>query len=406
MKRGMKKYRVALGFGVAIGLFASSAFAQDAKQAPRRGPNRTVRPAKPAEKNAPASQTDGNASGKSSSTATDAAQLPTQATIEMIMKEAVNNIARRYNLNEEQTQKTDEIMKREVNKFLKEHEAEVWPIIRDLLSSNFGMNPSSNPDELKRIGKAAQPLLELAKKAIYKGNEEWRQYLDDAQRVTHDYDLNEMDKTFGQIEENLQSWAEGKAVDGGIFPPPPPPEQSPPTPHRPPPGLPKPEVEIFVRTTLFDTVVEEFIREYELDVAQIDAARSILSEFKAKAADFKKANRAELSRIAHDLSDATEAHDLDRVAKAEAERKKFMRPVYELFGEMDERLKALLTTMQIERHASRQPGNADVNKVSTDDPKSPAEGKDTPEASPKPADGRKVDAAKPSSVSEGKQQTP
>jgi len=405
----MKKDRLALGIGIAIGLVASSAFAQDAKQAPKRESRRTVRPAQPAkpgENNSPASPADGKPSGKSSSTATDAAQLPTQATIEMIMNEAVNNIARRYNLNDEQTKKTDEIMKREVNKFLKDHEADVWPIIRDLLSSNFGMNPSNNPDELKRIGKSAQPLLKLAKDAIYKGNEEWRKYLNDGQRSTHDYDLNEMDKTFSQIEENFQSWAEGKAVDGGIFPPPPPPNLSPPTPHRPPPGLPKPEVEIFVRTTLFDTVVEEFIKEYELNAAQIDAARSILSEFKAKAVDFKKANRAELSLIAHELGEATEAHDLDRVAKAEAERKRFMRPVYELFGEMDERLNALLTTLQIERHTSRQLGASEVKKADSKDKDAPAAEKGVSDASPKPVTGQTVDAAKPNPVSEDKQQTP
>ena len=63
------------------------------------------------------------------------------ATIERIMDQAVRNIARRYNLNETQTKKTDELMKREVNRFLKEHEDEVWPVIRDLLISQFGAKP-------------------------------------------------------------------------------------------------------------------------------------------------------------------------------------------------------------------------------------------------------------------------
>ena len=58
----------------------------------------------------------------------------TSATIERIIETAVRNIARRYNLNEAQTQKTDELWNREVRQFLREHEAEVWPAIRGLYS--------------------------------------------------------------------------------------------------------------------------------------------------------------------------------------------------------------------------------------------------------------------------------
>jgi hypothetical protein len=212
-----------------------------------------------------------------------------------------------------------------------------------------------------------------------------------------------MEKTFAQIEQNFHSWAEGKPVDGGIFPPPPP-DRSPPTPRQPSPGLPKPEVEIFVRTTLFDTVVEDFIREYELDPAQIDAARSILSEFKSKAGDFKEANRDELSKIAGDLKNATDAHDLDRIAKAEADRKKLMQPVYELFAQMDERLKALLTTSQVERHAARQASAAANKTPNPQKEKSPEADKSAPPTTPgtTPAAGKPAEPAKPAPAPEAK----
>ncbi|MDO8629953.1 MAG: hypothetical protein Q7R41_05620, partial [Phycisphaerales bacterium] len=260
-----------------------------------------------------------------------------------------------------------------------------------------------NPEEIKRIGKAAEPLLKLAKDAIHKGNDEWRQYLNEDQKVTHEYDLGEMDKTFSQIEQNFHSWAEGKPVDGGIFPPPPT-DRSPPTPRQPPPGLPKPEVEIFVRTTLFDTVVEDFIREYGLDPAQIDAARSILSEFKSKAGDFKEANRAELSKIAGDLKNATDAHDLDRIAKSEADRKKLMQPVYELFAQMDERLKALLTTSQIERHATKQAAVPADKAPNPQKEKTSDADKNTPHPTPgtTPADVKPAEPPKPAPAPEAK----
>jgi hypothetical protein len=208
---------------VLIGLQAASSFAQDEKPAPKRPPARpvsTTKPDKPAEpaKDAPKPKS------PTATTTAEARPVPTQATVEMIMTEAVKNIAKRYNLNEAQKQKTDEIMKRDVNKFLKDHEAQVWPIIRDLMTNGF--QPPSNPEDVKRIGNAAAPLLKEAQKAILDGNEEWRQYLTPEQKAMHDYDLGEMEKQFVEVEKGFKSWAEGKPT-GGLFPPPPPPDPAP-----------------------------------------------------------------------------------------------------------------------------------------------------------------------------------
>ncbi len=337
---------------VLIGLQTVTSFGQDDKPEPKRPPARPVQKAKPAEpaKDAPPPKP------QTATTTAEAKPVPTQATVEMIMNEAVKNIAKRYNLNEAQKQKTDEIMKRDVNKFLKDHEAQVWPIIRDLMSNGF--QPPTNPEDVKRIGNAAAPLLKEAQKAILDGNKEWRQYLTPEQQAMHDYDLGEIDKQFVEAEKNFKSWAEGKP-SGALFPAPPM-DRSPPTPKMHTAGLPKPppppepEVEIFVRESLFDSYVEDFIKQYELDPAQIDAARSILAEFKQKAGAFKESNRAELTKVAIEHKSAMDGKDRDRIAKAEADRKKLLEPVYVLFGEMDERLKALLTSAQLERHGGKQ----------------------------------------------------
>jgi len=415
--------RSAIGF--VIGLAVQSAFAQDAKPASKPEPNRpapavtpakpadaTPTPTKPADKPAAPAKPTGDQPPQTPPPATDASGLPTQATIEMIMNEAVKSIARRYNLNEAQTQKTDEIMKRDVNKFLKEHEADVWPVIRDLIASGFGAKPPQNPEEVKRIGKAAEPLLKLAKDAVYDGNREWRKCLNEEQKATHDYDLAEMDKAFTKIEQNFRSWTDGRPVDGGIFPPPEP-DHSPPTPRQPPPGLPEPEIEIFIRATIFDTFVEEFIKEYVLDPAQIDAARSILAEYKSKANDFKEANRDRLSKIAREYKEAMDSHDRERIAKAEADRKKLLEPVYELFGQMDERLKALLTTAQVERRGAKQAAASAEKTPNPQDKKPPAtnEGTAKPDvpvkpvgdkpADPKPADAKPANP-KPAPAPEAK----
>ncbi|MCH7704946.1 MAG: class I tRNA ligase family protein, partial [Planctomycetes bacterium] len=139
------------------------------------------------------------------------------ATIEQILDRAIQNIARRYNLNEIQTRATEDLMKIEVNKFLLEHEDEVWPVIRDLLSAQALGGPPTDMESAKRIGKAAGPLARLAQEAIFRANDEWRKILTDEQKVLHDYDLDEMTKNFEGIHSRMQAWAEGKPTDTSLL---------------------------------------------------------------------------------------------------------------------------------------------------------------------------------------------
>ena len=67
-------------------------YAQEEKPAPKR------EPAKPAKDTAAPKP-------QSSSATIDMKQMPTQATVEMVLNEMVKNIAKRYNLNEEQRKK-------------------------------------------------------------------------------------------------------------------------------------------------------------------------------------------------------------------------------------------------------------------------------------------------------------
>ena len=131
------------------------------------------------------------------------------------MDQAVRNIGRRYNLNAAQLEKTDAIMRRGVREFLHKHEGEVWPAIRDILTSPKG---PTDPEAAKRIGRIGAPLVGLAKQAILDGNAEWRLILTPEQKRTHDFDLKEMNKQFEQIEKNFADWTEGKTTEGGVFP--------------------------------------------------------------------------------------------------------------------------------------------------------------------------------------------
>lgn len=281
--------------------------------------------------------------GQKGSRSIDLTRSVAEYTVGNIVDQAVVNIGRRYNLNNDQLEKTGLIMKTRVNDFLKEHEVEVWPAIRGLLANR---TPPENEADLKRLGASARRLAKIAHRAVKDGNAEWRKILTAEQKKTHDYDLAELDKTFAKMDQNFGAWENGQPTEDTVFPPRPRPTGSPAagpsTPSRPPEGLPSGEKNPF-ELSVFDTFVERFIKEYELDKAQIEIALSILKETKAKAGDV-------MAKITAQRSMAIAEDDPKKRRAADAEWKKLIEPVYQLFAEMNGRLRGLLTTVQVERH--------------------------------------------------------
>jgi hypothetical protein len=295
---------------------------------------------------------------KKASAKAKAAASASSATVDAIMETAVRNIGRRYNLNAAQLEKTHVLMKREVYKFLQDHEDNVWPLIRDLLKAQLGNNPPENAEDVMRIGKGAGPLAKLAEQAIVRANEEWRNYLTAEQKVIHDYDMKEMRKTFKSINDNFDRWAEGKPSGESIFPAPQAATAGPGRPVRPPAGLPDPAIETIGETDMFFVAyVNEFIKKYELDPGQVNAARSILAEMKDQVAKFRATNYEALASITQELLAAQKTRDRKKIAEVETRRRKLLKQVYVLFGEMDGRLHGLLQEGQRERFAEKEAAN-------------------------------------------------
>lgn len=282
------------------------------------------------------------------------------ATIDRIMEQAVRNIALRYNLNETQTKITSALMLERVYEFLEEHEAEVWPVIRDLLKSQ--LRPPEDEKDRRKVGKSGGPLLEAVSEAIFQANQEWRLILTEEQQKVHDFDLDEMEKTFTKMGLDLDQWAQGKSTEGGLFP-----SQNlqgqPPQPSMPEVKVPPPAEESF-GINMFDATVEHFIKENGLSEGQITSARAILTEHKGKANDFRASKRVELAKVDHERETAYAHADLDGVKEAHLARKKLLKPVFELHSQMTDRLDGLLTSIQIQRRDELKLAKAEQRKTS------------------------------------------
>lgn len=278
-----------------------------------------------------------------------------------ILKMAVKNLARRYNLNEEQTAITDRMMTERVNRFIEQHQAKVWPLLRDLaIHQRDGSAP--DPERARAIGPVALEIVREAKEEIFKSNEEWREILTDEQKKLHDWDLREMRKTFDRMEDNFQSWAEGKPRSGAIFPQASTRRSEPPQPPRPASRgtlhlKPEENPELDVQ---FDVYVQKFIRDYGLRADQIETANSILREIKQRAGAFRDSNARAIQDIKNKITGATSVEE----RKAwDRKRKTLMHPIGVLFAELKERLDHVPDKAQRDRFQLRAERGASRNSA-------------------------------------------
>jgi hypothetical protein len=272
--------------------------------------------------------------------------------VDSMMKQAADNISRRYNLNDIQSQFTHDMLVQEVSKFLEEHEDEIWPLIRDLARHQQSGGKKLDAKTAMRLGRAIQPIYQAAKERILEANSEWREILTPQQRKLHDYDLMEMDKTFNEMQGNFQQWERGNPVKQGIFPEPR--EDKPPVnPKRPRIGEDSTNRVIGPNEDWWDSHVAKFIRDYELDQAQITAAKSILNEMKQRAASRRAARKAEFEAVAKKLAQARKKNDREKIRLANEEQAKLSAFVTELFQELKDRLDKIPTPAQRKRYEQK-----------------------------------------------------
>ncbi|HRX84092.1 MAG TPA: hypothetical protein P5572_03650 [Phycisphaerae bacterium] len=307
--------------------------------------------------------------------------------VDQLMERAANNIARRYNLNEKQRKDTHEMLVRETSKFLEEH-GEIWPLVRDLARmQQAGEQPSGKVAQ--RLAEKATPLLRDIEDTIIEANMRWREILTPEQKRMHDYDLQDMAKTFDRMNDNFRTMAEGGPGVAEIFPSPNQGAKQPARPPLPPPDYkppqPIPVTNELASISMWDRYVENFIRDFRLDDQQSEAARSILKECKQRAEDYRRSKRQDFEQVQSYLNDANQA---DRSPEARTAmlrvatkiRDSLNRPIHELFNELQTRLEPIPTEAQ--RAHARKLGR-DVGPARGSEPARRVEPKKSAEPAPK-----------------------
>lgn len=293
-------------------------------------------------------------------------QGPAAWNVDAMIEQASKNIIRRYNLNEEQAAKTREMLRAGVHKFLREHQEEIWPILRELWEFQV-QGELPDPTVSKRIGARVRPLLLAAQKAIMEGNEVWGDTLSEDQRRLHEFDLNEMRNTFGKMDENFKNWEAGQPVLQPIFPRYVKKDNEPKRPKRPALG-PLISDEPFKKLvgdsqetwlTGYRSYTERFVQDYALDDTQIEAAMSILREIEARAKGHLASVKNEEAAITKNREAAFGKADWDKYRQLLKASQALNAPLTEFFAELKSRLDTIPTEAQ--RQAFRE--NLKSNKA-------------------------------------------
>lgn len=285
--------------------------------------------------------------------------------VDSMILQAADNVSRRYNLSPQQTEFTRKMFQEKVTRFLEENQEQIWPLVRDLARYQLTGAP---PDEstARRIGGSALPIVEKAKKAILDANREWGGILTEEQKRLHEYDLREMEGTFKKVAQNFQEWESGIPKQNPIFPPHTPKDDEPPMPNRPPEKYTEGGRKWTNQQNAWAKYVGDFIRKYNLDPGQREAAQSILRELKERAGKHRDAKQKEYAELDQRLKEAFDSGDLKRIAMVERDETALNKPVKEdMFNELRERLDKIPTDAQKERFAQSQTRKLPRRQTST-----------------------------------------
>ena len=273
--------------------------------------------------------------------------------VDSMILQAADNVSRRYNLNAQQAAYTRKMMVERVTRFLNENQDQIWPLVRDLARYQLTGAP---PDEstAKRIGGSALPIVEKAKQAILEANREWGSILTEEQKRLHEYDLREMEGTFSKVRDNFEQWQTGKPVENPIFPQHVPSADEPPAPPQPHTKFTEGSRKWAIQQGAWAKYVGDFIRKYNLDPGQREAAQSILRELKEDAVEYRDSKKQEYAEVDRRLKEAFDSGDLKRIAAVERDETALNKPINKMFDELRERLDKIPNDAQKERFAQSQ----------------------------------------------------
>ena len=279
---------------------------------------------------------------------------PTPRMIDLFLERGADDIARRYELSDEQYDALLTDMQKRWPAFMEKHRATLQPLISEVFEMRLaGETPS--PEKAAEWARRAIPILEEARRNMDEGSAAFSKVLNAEQRNRLQREMTEFNVGYTFIMTRAKAWRDGQ-FNAGEWPPDRGPRRreadrdrraaqrdrrrTPPAATQPLAATPQ---------SAWRRYVERFASTYELDDSQRKAAESILKDMERRAEPLLKDYDSLLTKLEKAVGDDREqAMKKRRSLDADLERR---------FDELKRRLNALLTAAQ----RTRGTLDADVN---------------------------------------------
>jgi hypothetical protein len=252
---------------------------------------------------------------------------------QVMIENSVKQATARYGLTPEQEQLARRMTTDGVNAFLDKHETEIRSLVRDAIQARISGTPPTAA-QVQEWAMRASPLFDEAKQEILKGNQQFRESLNDEQKKTFDTDQKVLQQQITSSKEKLDSWTKGKFN----------PETDWNTPPRPRPTATGP-----VRPALdrWDLYVRGFISRFKLDPAQTSQAEAILMDSKNRATEYYFSRKPEIEAASQHVKDVlADSNRREQIVEARKRVEDLNKPIDTLYAEMQQRLNRIPTEAQ------------------------------------------------------------
>lgn len=131
-----------------------------------------------------------------------------QKTIELWVNRMVDDSTERYGFDEEQNERTREIFRETLPRYLLEHREEIQDLTNQFMQAQFGDEPPT-PEFVAEWAQRALPLMDKFKDVVHESTDKMREYMTDDQQIQLDAEWAAFDTGFSMARNKVGEWSEG-----------------------------------------------------------------------------------------------------------------------------------------------------------------------------------------------------
>ena len=273
---------------------------------------------------------------------------PTTLMIDGVLARWADDLALRYDLDEDAARRLQHELSQDWRKFIHENRPVLQPLLNEYVEARLALGPP-DPEVVRTWSERAGPVLSKIERQLHNTRRDLRARLDPVRQGMLDVRSIEANAMLKILEAKLEAWKQGRFETHEWWDETARSRQEAARRAEPHASTASSKVNSRIDTEMrrWDYFLRQFVQRYLLDDTQSQAAYSIARECKQRALEHRDRYRARLATLEKSVGDATEY-----TTEQSAEFNAMYGPIDALFAEMKTRLEQIPTTEQVEREGT------------------------------------------------------